>query len=103
MRLYHSYTSKRGKVYGAGIADNGQAHTRGWDAGVMVVPHSPKNGADWFEVYMTWGSNGAGGKTLIGTVVDGEDGPQFQMADNTAARVLSTENGVTLTMKGHYR
>lgn len=50
----------------------------GWDSGVRVRPTymgDRKHNVDAFEVYMTFGSNGAGNDVKIGTVVCTPQGP----------------------------
>lgn len=77
MRFYMSYTNRRDKTYGAGMAEGNSTHTRGWNAGVRVVVMVNDAGQDTFAVYATTGSNGHGRDTLIGTVCDTADGPAF--------------------------
>lgn len=58
----------------------GDAHLRGWDAGVKVVPIGHKGERDKFEIYMTGGSHAAHKPTLLGTVTDTPNGPVFEPA-----------------------
>jgi hypothetical protein len=44
-----------------------EAHIRGWDAGVKVVPIKGKR--NWLEIYMTSGSHETSPDVRIGTVI----------------------------------
>lgn len=81
-RLYASIDSDARKTQATSRGHQHiESHTRGWSAGVEVVARvvlADKTDRDEFQVYMTTGSGGSGGRTLLGTVVDaGGDGPTF--------------------------
>lgn len=44
-----------------------EAHIRGWDAGVKVIPVKGKR--NWLEIYMTSGSHDTSPDVRIGTVI----------------------------------
>lgn len=80
-RFYATVVNGRGNVTPVGGRASVQdAHIRGWNAGVKVVPIGVKNERDRFEVYMTTGSHASGLDILLGTVHDTADGPQFILA-----------------------
>jgi hypothetical protein len=59
----------------------------GWECGVMVIAgpeDEVKQTADTFRVYMTGGSNGGHGSTLLGTVWQTKEGPRFVAANGGA-------------------
>ncbi len=78
MRLYLSFTNRRGNEGSAGLASGSTVHARGWNAGVRVRANGPKDGRDSFDIYMTGGSGGAGSDRLLGTVMDTPNGPVFE-------------------------
>lgn len=74
-RFYGTMTNRLGNDV---TAENpGHAHTRGWKAGVDVVPSPGTDGRDVFKIYMTGGSGKAITDVLIGIVRDTADGPEF--------------------------
>ncbi len=84
MRFYGSMTNSRGREVTAGGA--GDAHIRGWNAGVLVYAGPGKDDRDSFTVYMSTGSSRSGREVLIGTVTDTPDGPAFTPADKSTQR-----------------
>ena len=73
-RFYGTMTNSRGNYVDASGGSSGQyAHIRGWAAGVAVESHpDPENpDKDCFAVYMTTGSGGHGGRTLLGYIREG--------------------------------
>jgi hypothetical protein len=70
-------------------------HTRGWNAGVKVIP-AGSAGADEFAVYMTTGSHTAGRDAYIGTVTDTEDGPRWTLAGARYIAVRRFSSGQVL-------
>lgn len=66
----------------AGKLSMPKAFVNGWHLGGRVVGHhDEKTGKDWFDVYGTGGSNGAGSEVFIGTIEAGKDGkPKFKKA-----------------------
>jgi hypothetical protein len=82
-RFWMSYTNARESNYGASLSWGNGVHTRGWDAGVKVVPRIRRlsddgtTDADEFDVYMTRGSNGGHSDVHIGTVRDTASGPAW--------------------------
>ena len=71
--LYGSMVAERGEVTKCGHKFL-SAHIRGWTSGVRVNARHGKDG-DEFDLYLTGGSNGAGGPQRIGTVVGGKFDP----------------------------
>ena|ERR1700743_2704914 len=96
-RLYTSGINSRGNLSGHPTPSGSGVHTRGWNAGVKVVPIGVKGERDRFEVYMTTGSHASGRDVLLGTVHDTADGPQFILADDAesaeALQTLAVRNG----------
>jgi hypothetical protein len=72
---------KNGRQNGKQITVGGrssvtEAHIRGWDAGVKVMPVKGKRNV--LSIYMTGGSNGATKDQQIGTVILNDDRvPEF--------------------------
>lgn len=77
MRFYVSFTNRRGTPVKGGTLAGNSTHTRGWNAGIKVIPRDRKD-RDEFDVYMTGGTTGATGDVLIGTVHDTPNGPVFE-------------------------
>jgi hypothetical protein len=70
--FYVSTENSRGNPVTASGTKKGQrSHARGWSASVEVISgiSSTADAGDFFEVYMTPGSNGGGHKRHLGTVV----------------------------------
>jgi hypothetical protein len=80
MRFYTTAENRRGNEIGTGLLAGNPVHTRGWDAGVKVVPHDIKGKPDVFRIYMTGGSHAATGDVLLGEVRQTDDGPLFYPA-----------------------
>lgn len=78
MRLYTTYTNRRGNTYGTSVG--GPTHTRGWHAGVQIRAGADDQDRDEFTVTMTSGSSGNGGSVTLGTVTDTKDGPEWTPA-----------------------
>jgi hypothetical protein len=93
MRFYTTAENRRGNSVGTGLLGGNPVHTRGWNAGVKVVPMGAKGFADRFEVYMTTGSHTSGHDVLIGMVTDTPAGPVFTPAGK--AMTSDYSNGVT--------
>lgn len=78
-RFYLSGSNSRGGTVTAQGRNDGQnCWLRGWRSGVKVVASGDAN-RDWFDIYLTGGSNDGNSK-LIGSVIEGEHGPEFQAA-----------------------
>jgi hypothetical protein len=63
---------KNGRQNGKAVTVGGrssvsEAHIRGWDAGVKVIPIKGKR--NWLEIYMTSGSHDTAPDARIGTVI----------------------------------
>lgn len=75
--FYLTANNSRDSTVTAAGAKSGQfAHLRGWHAGVVVTAYV-EDGKDCFTITMTGGSTGCGWPRLIGTVIEGDDGPTF--------------------------
>jgi len=74
-RTYLSGTNSRNNLVTA--ANSKFCHLRGWNAGVEIRAFVTSDGKDIFNVYMTNGSTGAGSDTLVGAVLDTENGPKW--------------------------
>ncbi len=66
-RFYSSGENSRGNQVGHPVPAGTPVHTRGWTAGVEVVPVANADGSDTFEVYMTCGSNSVA-RVMLGKV-----------------------------------
>ena len=70
--LYGSVQGARGAVHRLGHRHL-VAEARGWNSGIRVeATHEGDGRRDSFWVYQTGGSNGSGGRTLLGVLRDGE-------------------------------
>jgi hypothetical protein len=98
MRFYTTAENRRGNTVSTGLLAGNPVHTRGWNAGVKVVPMGAKGSADYFDIYMTTGSHESGHDVLIGTVTDTPAGPVFFRAGEATtsdAMTSAYSNGVT--------
>ncbi len=73
-KFWMTYTSIRGKSYGAAAPAGDGVHVRGNDTGAMITPRD-RNGHAEFDVYMTTGSSQEGLSVHLGTVQGTPGGP----------------------------
>ena len=67
-RFYASIQGSRDEATRMGGKGSGiTGHIRGWNVGVRVIGHTNNQDEDVFTVYLTFGSNGGGNDTIIGT------------------------------------
>jgi len=65
--FYGDLRGSRGEATRIGSEGSGiRAHVRGWGFGIKVYGAVDADGCDCFEVFLTYGSNGAGCDRLIG-------------------------------------
>jgi hypothetical protein len=72
--LYSTVTNEKGASATQPAARELDAHISGWDIGVLVeARHNPDTKVDFFEVWLTGGSNNPSIKTHIGTFKKGDE------------------------------
>jgi hypothetical protein len=71
MRFYCSATNFRHSTQGISGGEKGQVvHAKARNCGVRVISSVDANGSDFFELFVTGGSNDDNAKSYIGRVAD---------------------------------